>query len=168
MKKINRRKFLQSSLTATAGLAVTPLLQRSVWSQVRGANDDIRIAVAGLNGRGNGLMDQFHGLPGVRVVALCEPDRKVLEQRVKEFTGPYKDRRGNTRPARAPRLISASTWAGRTLSNTDSHSAHRNDSANATRTARPNTSVGVILFSRAAGRLARRPAPPGAVRPPQT
>ena len=87
MKKINRRKFLHKSLAATAGLGVGLGLQRSVWSQVRGANDDIWIGVAGIHGRGSSLTSQFHGLPGVRVVGLCDPDRNILEQRVREFAG---------------------------------------------------------------------------------
>ena len=96
MKKINRRNFLQKSIVTTAGLGVTLGLQHSVFSQIRGANDDIRIGVAGLNGQGNGHINMFHNLPGVRVVALCDPDSNVLAKRKQEFTSP-----GNNRPPRA-------------------------------------------------------------------
>jgi predicted dehydrogenase len=58
------------------------------FSKVRGANDDLRVGVAGIRGRGNGLANEFNDLDGVRIVALCDVDSNVLEQRVKQ----YKDR----------------------------------------------------------------------------
>jgi len=44
------------------------------WSQVAGANNDIRLAIAGLNGRGQGFINAFRATPGVRIVALCDVD----------------------------------------------------------------------------------------------
>ena len=58
------------------------------FSNSRGANDDLRVGVAGIRGRGNGLANEFNDLDGVRVVALCDVDSNILEQRVKQ----YKDR----------------------------------------------------------------------------
>jgi predicted dehydrogenase len=58
------------------------------FSKTRGANDDLRVGVAGIRGRGNGLANEFNDLDGVRIVALCDVDSNVLEQRVKQ----YKDR----------------------------------------------------------------------------
>jgi predicted dehydrogenase len=52
---------------------------------VRGANDDIRVAVAGINGRGGSHIKEFHGMDGVRVVALCDVDKNVLDRRAKSF-----------------------------------------------------------------------------------
>jgi len=78
MKKITRRKFVKSSLTAGAVLAMP-------FSRVRGANDVIRVGAAGINGRGRGLIGNFHNTPGVRVVALCDVDSNVLAREVKKF-----------------------------------------------------------------------------------
>ncbi|MHC4240764.1 MAG: Gfo/Idh/MocA family protein [Planctomycetota bacterium] len=78
MKNITRRNFVKSSLMTGAALTVP-------FSRVRGANSDIRVAVAGINGRGRGLMGNFHNTPGVRVVALCDVDRNVLDREVKRF-----------------------------------------------------------------------------------
>ncbi|MDT8302062.1 MAG: Gfo/Idh/MocA family oxidoreductase [Sedimentisphaerales bacterium] len=78
MKKITRRKFVKSSLTAGAALAMP-------FSRVRGANSDIRVGAAGINGRGRGLIGNFHNTPGVRVVALCDVDSNVLDREVKKF-----------------------------------------------------------------------------------
>jgi predicted dehydrogenase len=87
MKRIHRRSFLRNSLLVSASLGVWP---RWSWAaqpsaRVRGANDDIRIAVVGFNGRGRSLIDGFRKLKGVRVVALCDVDADVLARGVREF-----------------------------------------------------------------------------------
>jgi predicted dehydrogenase len=64
------------------------------FSRVRGANDSIAVAVAGINGRGRGLSGNFNDIPGVRVVALCDVDGKVLDSEVKKF----KDRNQKVNP----------------------------------------------------------------------
>ncbi|MHC4260488.1 MAG: Gfo/Idh/MocA family protein, partial [Planctomycetota bacterium] len=43
-----------------------------------GANDDIRVAVVGINSKGAQHIGVFNNLEGVRVVALCDPDREIL------------------------------------------------------------------------------------------
>ncbi len=78
MKNITRRNFVKSSLLTSAVLAVP-------FAKVRGANDDIRVAVVGIRGRGSGLINNFNDIPGVRVVALCDVDRNVLDREVKKF-----------------------------------------------------------------------------------
>jgi predicted dehydrogenase len=55
------------------------------FSKVRGANDDLRVGVAGIRGRGDGLANEFNDLDGVRLVALCDVDNEVLDKRVKQF-----------------------------------------------------------------------------------
>ena len=78
MKSYTRRDFVKSSIVG--GLALV-----APFSRVRGANGDLRVAVAGIRGRGWGLAREFHGADRVRVVALCDVDEKVLESRVKWF-----------------------------------------------------------------------------------
>jgi predicted dehydrogenase len=51
---------------------------RSAFSQAIGANNDIRIAIAGIRSKGADHIDTFKKLPGVRIVALCDADRDVL------------------------------------------------------------------------------------------
>jgi hypothetical protein len=72
---LNRRSFLKSSFLTTAALAVPARL----WSAVPGANDDIRVAVVGFGGRGGGHISAFSSMKGVRLVALCDCDTKILE-----------------------------------------------------------------------------------------
>ena len=83
MRKLNRRAFLKGSLAA-AGAASS--LSLPAWSRILGANDDIRVGVIGFRSQGSGHIDRFLKMPGVRVVALCDVDRTILDQKVKEFT----------------------------------------------------------------------------------
>jgi predicted dehydrogenase len=72
---LTRRTFLKGSALALAGTALSP---RS-WGQVVGANNDIRVAVVGLNGRGRSShLKSLLEMKGVRVVALCDVDSVVL------------------------------------------------------------------------------------------
>ena len=80
MKRITRRDFMKSSLAAGVGLTLA-----SPCSRVRGANNDIRLAVVGINGRGESHIKTFHEMSGVRVVALCDVDRNVLNSGAKWF-----------------------------------------------------------------------------------
>ena len=76
--RITRRDFMKASVAAGVALAVP-------FSHVRGANDDIRVAVVGFNGQGGGHISKFHSSSGVRVVAICDVDEKVLYRKVEEF-----------------------------------------------------------------------------------
>lgn len=87
---MNRRQFFISSSIAAAGLALpgcTTTRQASVRprSRIIGPNDTIRIAVVGFNGRGKDHIEGYRKLAGVKIVALCDVDRKVLEAEAKKF-----------------------------------------------------------------------------------
>jgi len=69
-----------------AGLGVASGLVTTARSRVRGANDDVRLGIIGFQGRGRDHIEKFRTLPGVRVVALCDVDRGVLDREVKKFT----------------------------------------------------------------------------------
>jgi predicted dehydrogenase len=53
------------------------------------ANDRIRVAVLGVNGRGADHIKAFQSQPGVEVAVLCDPDRNVADQRALEFFDSY-------------------------------------------------------------------------------
>ena len=55
----------------------------SAQLQPGGANGDIRAAVVGFNGQGRGHIRSLRNLKGVRVVALCDVDREVLDREKK-------------------------------------------------------------------------------------
>lgn len=53
------------------------------------ANDRIRVAVLGVNGRGKDHIAGFQGLPEAEVAVLCDPDRNVAAERAAEFEKKY-------------------------------------------------------------------------------
>lgn len=87
-QKLNRRDFIKSSLLGAGALAL-PSWINQVHAQATdrpiGANDDIRVAVIGIRGQGNGHINDLLKIPGVRIVALCDVDSAVLRQRVADL-----------------------------------------------------------------------------------
>ncbi|HXG10127.1 MAG TPA: Gfo/Idh/MocA family oxidoreductase [Gemmataceae bacterium] len=79
MIKITRRAFLKGSIAAGVSWGLTP------HARALGANDDLRVAVVGFRSQGNHHIRCLQGLPGVRVVALCDADRDVLHRGLKAF-----------------------------------------------------------------------------------
>src|SRR5678816_1772545 len=75
MKNTNRRTFLKSTAMATAAVSWSA---RS-WSQIPSANDDIRMAVIGFNGRGGDHLSGLSKVKGCRIAGLCDVDSTVLE-----------------------------------------------------------------------------------------
>lgn len=76
MNQFTRRSFLKTSALATGAVA----LSAHSWGKVIGANEDVRVAVIGLNGRGKNHVASLAAIKGVRIVALCDPDKTVLEK----------------------------------------------------------------------------------------
>ncbi len=79
MSRINRRRFVQTT-SALGGAAL--LAPRSARGNVLGANDRVRIAVAGVNGRGNSHIQGWLGQDNVEVACLVDPDENVLRRAV--------------------------------------------------------------------------------------
>lgn len=78
MQSVNRREFV--TVAAGAVGAVSVLTGKS-----KGANDAIRIGVVGFNGQGTSHIHEFSKLNGVEVVALCDVDKKVLDDRANKL-----------------------------------------------------------------------------------
>src|SRR6187401_2205023 len=76
MKTTNRRSFIKSTAIATAAVSWSA----KSWSQVPSANDDIRVAVIGFNGRGGDHLGGLAKVKGCRIAGLCDVDTKVLEK----------------------------------------------------------------------------------------
>ena len=79
MNKQTRRNFLKTSLYAGTTVAWTA----KSWAQVKGANETLRCATIGFRGRGNSHIGSIKGMQqreqGVKLTALCDVDKKVLE-----------------------------------------------------------------------------------------
>lgn len=85
----SRRSFLQTSALAGSSLL---LMNTRASGQVKGANDRLRIAVAGVNGRGQSHMDGWLSQENVEVAYLIDPDSKVLASSMKKMQEKSKGR----------------------------------------------------------------------------
>ncbi len=79
--RLSRRRFLKSATFAGASAWTA----RS-WSQVAGANSDIRVAVVGFGGRGGSHIGAFSEMQGVKLVGLCDVDQTILDGMVKKMS----------------------------------------------------------------------------------
>ena len=92
MSKLNRRQFVRGAGTATAAFSLFTIGGTKSSQQVLGANDRIRIGVAGINGRGTSHIGGFASMDGVEVSCLIDPDSNLFESRSKMVH----DKGGNT------------------------------------------------------------------------
>ncbi|HEY8503384.1 MAG TPA: Gfo/Idh/MocA family oxidoreductase, partial [Gemmataceae bacterium] len=79
MSQLTRRTFLQGALAAAATVTIGGTKSSG---RVIGANDTIRIGVAGLNGRGGAHVDAFAGMKNVQVTYLIDPDTRTFKRRL--------------------------------------------------------------------------------------
>ncbi len=75
-QRFSRRRFIQSSLAASAGLALLPNVTRNVL----GANDKLRIATVGTDGMANYSIDS---VAGEQIVAFADCDDTKLQRRAR-------------------------------------------------------------------------------------
>jgi predicted dehydrogenase len=81
MPQITRRNFLGST-AAGAGLILTGT---RASGNVLGTNDKVRIAVCGLNGRGQSHLGGWLGQSNVEVAYVIDPDKNVLTRTMKSL-----------------------------------------------------------------------------------
>src|SRR5438552_3427319 len=92
MSKLTRRNFVKGSIAAMATITIAGTKSSG---QVVGANEAIRVAVAGLNGRGASHVGAYAGMQGVQVAYLVDPDTRTFQRRLAQI--------GTGRPA--PRTV---------------------------------------------------------------
>lgn len=93
MSRQTRRTFLKKTAATGAGLAAGLTIAGTKASgRVLGANDTIRLGVAGINGRGGSHISAFSGMDQVQVTHLIDPDSRLFPSRTKAVEG----RGGNT------------------------------------------------------------------------
>ena len=86
MSKTTRRKFLQNSLVAGTAFAVCG----SRSTARAGANNRLRIAVAGVNSRGGSHISGWLEQENVEIAYLIDPDKDVLAKKLKSLEGKVK------------------------------------------------------------------------------
>ena len=85
-KKIEtRRSFIKKSAGAAALLTLPTIIPAHAF----GANDRVRVAVLGVNGRGKDHIAGFSKLENVEVACMCDPDLVILAKRAQEFETKY-------------------------------------------------------------------------------
>lgn len=85
--RLTRRRFLKSSLAAAATITVAGTKSSG---KVLGANDTVRVGVAGLNGRGGSHVEAFVGMNNVQIAYLIDPDTRTYKGRLKTIAGKLK------------------------------------------------------------------------------
>lgn len=79
---VNRRKFLQQSAVAGAGLALG--LPASAQRRIIGANDRLRVAVLGTNSRGLQLVNSFLTVDNCEIAAIGDVDTRAITKGQKQ------------------------------------------------------------------------------------
>ncbi len=83
MSRITRRNFLQTT-SAVAGTSLI-LTGTQASGKVVGANDRLRIAIAGLHGRGKSHIGGWSGQKNVEIAYVADPDKNVLSSTMKSL-----------------------------------------------------------------------------------
>lgn len=84
MSRITRRGFIKT--TSAAAVGSTFLISGTKSSgKILGANDRLRIAVAGLHGRGKSHIGGWTGQDNVEIAYLIDPDQNVLDGAMKSL-----------------------------------------------------------------------------------
>ncbi len=86
MKKFTRRDMLKTAVPGSLAVMSIPTL---IPSTAFGANDRLRVAVIGVNGRGKDHISGFSKLDNVEVATLCDVDKVVLNERAADFEKKY-------------------------------------------------------------------------------
>jgi predicted dehydrogenase len=82
MPHLHRRQFIKKTLAAAATITIAGTKSTG---RVLGANENIRIGVAGLHGRGSAHVGAFAGMQGVEITYLIDPDQRTYSARTTQL-----------------------------------------------------------------------------------
>jgi predicted dehydrogenase len=91
MSRLTRRRFVQLAAaglgaTAASGIHANFVIAGTKSSgKVVGANDKIRVAVAGIHGRGGEHISSYANMEGVEIAYLVDPDSTLFASRIKSI-----------------------------------------------------------------------------------
>src|SRR5689334_2087368 len=81
--EVSRRNFLKTGVGASAGLAALSGVSFFTRPEkVFGANDRVRVAICGVNGRGFDHVQNYAKIRNAEIAAICDIDENVAAQRV--------------------------------------------------------------------------------------
>ena len=81
MSQLTRRQFVKSAAAASTAFGLFTVAGTKSSGKVLGANDVIRVGVAGINGRGGSHINEFAKMKGVQVTYLIDPDSRLFASR---------------------------------------------------------------------------------------
>ena len=84
MSRQNRRRFLQTSAAASAAFGTFTIAGTKASAKVLGANDRIRVGVAGIHGRGGSHINEFAKMDNVEVSYLIDPDSRLFGGKIRQ------------------------------------------------------------------------------------
>lgn len=84
MSKLTRRDFVKGSVAAMASITIAGTKSSG---RVLGANEAIRVACAGLNGRGSAHVGAYAGMQDVAITYLVDPDSRTFASRLRQVRG---------------------------------------------------------------------------------
>jgi predicted dehydrogenase len=81
---MDRRTMIKGA-GASVGLGLGMAMSARSYARIRGANDRLRVAIVGVNGRGQAHMSAFSKVANVDITHFCDVDSAVLAKRAAEF-----------------------------------------------------------------------------------
>lgn len=78
MRRSSRRDFLKSAVAASSVFSLFTIAGTRASGKILGANETIRVGVAGINGRGRSHIDEYLGMKQVEVAYLIDPDSRLF------------------------------------------------------------------------------------------
>ncbi|WP_129714922.1 Gfo/Idh/MocA family protein [Pedobacter sp. SYP-B3415] len=85
---LNRRNFIRHTALAAGGTTLLASISQPAFAiagRILGANERINIGVIGLKGMGWSDLQAALKVPGVRLAALCDSDKNVLDERLSQL-----------------------------------------------------------------------------------
>ena len=85
MSRLSRRKFLQTTAAASTAFSLFTIAGTKASGRVIGANDTIRVGVAGINGRGGAHIGELAARDGVEITYLIDVDETRFSPRLRDI-----------------------------------------------------------------------------------
>ncbi|MDA7978603.1 MAG: Gfo/Idh/MocA family oxidoreductase [Pirellulales bacterium] len=89
---VTRRGFLKATAASSAAFSTFAISGTKASGRIVGANETLRIAVAGINGRGRDHINGFSRSKDVQITYLVDPDSRLFDSRSKQV----QERNGHT------------------------------------------------------------------------
>ena len=79
--RLSRRTFVKSTAAAAAAALATTRWTAKSYAAISGANEGVRMATIGFNGRGVSHIDCIKKVKGLKLIAVCDVDPKILNKK---------------------------------------------------------------------------------------